>query len=116
MGTRLYVGNRSFNTSPESVRAAYAAVGNVRDVSMPTDRETGQPRGLAFVIMATPQEADNAIAHLNGMMLDGRPLGVNEALDRHAIPDVHWPGGGFVGGGGRGGGGSGGRGGGRDRY
>jgi RNA recognition motif-containing protein len=95
MGNRLYVGNLSFSTSRESIEAAFAAAGDVREVAMPTDRETGQPRGFAFVTMGSAQEANNAIAQLNGMMLDGRSLRVNEAQER--------PGGGGRGfGGGRG--------------
>src|SRR5580698_4515784 len=101
MGNRLYVGNLSFHTTPETVQAAFAAIGEVREVSMPTDRETGQPRGFAFVTMGSPQEANSAIAQLNGTMLDGRPLKVNEAQERPA------GGGGGGGGVGRGGGGGG---------
>jgi cold-inducible RNA-binding protein len=108
MGTRLYVGNLSFKTSPETVRAAFAAAGNVMDVALPTDRETGQLRGFAFVVMGSDEEAARAIAQLNGSMLDGRSLKVNEALERSPR------GGGFESGGG-GGGGRGGRGRG-DRY
>jgi cold-inducible RNA-binding protein len=103
MSNRLYVGNLSFNTSRESIEAMFAAAGQVREVAMPTDRETGQPRGFAFVTMGTPQEANNAISQLNGAMLDGRSLRVNEAQERPG-------GGGGGGGGGRGGGGGGGRG------
>ncbi|WP_437764121.1 RNA-binding protein [Sorangium sp. So ce281] len=108
MGNRLYVGNLSYNTSRESLEAAFAGSGEVREVAMPTDRETGQPRGFAFVTMGSAQAANSAISQLNGMMLDGRSLKVNEAQERPA-----------GGGGGRGfggGGGGGGRGGGRDRY
>ena len=115
MGNRLYVGNLSFNTSRESLEAAFASAGEVREIAMPTDRETGQPRGFAFVTMGSPSEANNAIAQLNGMMLDGRPLKVNEAQERPAGGG----GGGrsFGGGGGGGYGGGGGRGGGgRGRY
>ncbi len=102
MGNRLYVGNLSFSTNRESIEAMFAATGEVREVAMPTDRETGQPRGFAFVTMGTAQEANNAITQLNGAMLDGRSLRVNEAQER--------PGGGRGGGGGFGGGGGGGRG------
>ena len=109
MGNRLYVGNLSFSTSRESVEAAFAAVGSVSEVAMPTDRETGQPRGFAFVTMGSAQEANDAIARLNGLMLDGRPLRVNEAQERP-------PGGGGGGFGGGGGGGGGRGGGGRDRF
>jgi cold-inducible RNA-binding protein len=100
MGNRLYVGNLSFGTTREALEAAFASAGNVHEVAMPTDRETGQPRGFAFVTMGTAQEANAAIAQLNGLMLDGRPLRVNEAQER-------------TGGGGGGGGGRGGFGGGR---
>ncbi|MFT3776037.1 MAG: RNA-binding protein [Minicystis sp.] len=103
MGNRLYVGNLSFSTTRESLEAAFASAGNVREVAMPTDRETGQPRGFAFVTMGNAHEATAAISQLNGLMLDGRPLRVNEAQERT---------GGGGGGGGFGGGGGGGRGGG----
>lgn len=102
MGNRLYVGNLSFNTTREAIEAAFAAAGSVREVAMPTDRETGQPRGFAFVTMGNAHEASAAISQLDGHMLDGRPLKVNEAQER--------PGGFGGGGGGRSGGGRGGRG------
>jgi cold-inducible RNA-binding protein len=82
MGNRLYVGNLSFNTSRESIEAAFAAAGTVREVAMPTDRETGQERGFAFVTMGSAQEASKAIEMLNGTMMDGRPMKVNEAQER----------------------------------
>ena len=114
MGNRLYVGNLSFSTSQETLTATFAAVGEVREVAMPTDRETGQPRGFAFVTMGNAQQASAAIAQINGQMVDGRPLRVNEAQER---PPRTGGGGGGFGGGGGGGGGRGGRGGGgRDRY
>ena len=77
MGNRLYVGNLSFNTSREAIEALFATAGQVREVAIPTDRETGQPRGFAFVAMGTPQEANGAIAQLDGAMLDGRALRVS---------------------------------------
>src|SRR3954447_15331796 len=97
MGNRLYVGNLSFSTTRESLESAFAAAGEVREVSMPTDRETGQPRGFAFVTMGSAQAANSAIAQLNGAMLDGRSLKVNEAQERQPRD------GGFGGGGGGGG-------------
>jgi cold-inducible RNA-binding protein len=112
MGNRLYVGNLSFSTSQDSVRDAFAAIGEVREVAMPTDRETGQPRGFAFVTMGSAQAAADAISRLNGAMLDGRPLRVNEAQERPPRGGGGG-GGGFGGGGGGGGGGRGGGGGGR---
>jgi len=100
MGNRLYVGNLSFSTSQAAIEAAFAACGEVREVSLPTDRETGQPRGFAFVTMGNAAAANAAIAQLNGSLLDGRPLKVNEAQERAAR-------GGGGGGGGYGGGGGG---------
>src|SRR5262245_49059046 len=100
MGNRLYVGNLSFSTTRETLEAAFAAAGEVREVAMPTDRETGQPRGFAFVTMGSAQAATNAISQLNGTMLDGRPLKVNEAQERTQGGGRSFGGGG--GGGGRG--------------
>jgi len=103
MSTRLYVGNLSFNTNKPSLQDAFAATGGeVTDVHLVSDRETGQSRGFGFVTMATADQARNAIAQMNGAMLDGRALRVNEAEERPARS-----------GGGGGGGGGGGR---RDRY
>jgi len=99
MGNRLYVGNLSFNTTQATLEAAFAAVGEVREVAMPTDRETGQPRGFAFVTMGSAQAANSAISQLNGSMLDGRQIKVNEAQER---PDRGGGGGGGYGGGGGG--------------
>ena len=111
MGNRLYVGNLSFNTTKESLEQEFAAIGEVREVGMPMDRETGQPRGFAFVTMGTEQAAKTAIQQLNGKSIDGRQIKVNEAQGREQR------GGGGGGGGGRGfGGGGGGGGGGRGRW
>jgi RNA recognition motif-containing protein len=109
MNTRLYVGNLSFDTSADSVRTAFAELGQVDDVYLVTDRATGRSRGFAFVTMSTPEEAQRAIQEMDGRMLDGRPLRVNEAEQKPR------GGGGFRGGGGGGFGGGGGGGGGRDR-
>jgi len=96
MGNRLYVGNLSFQTNTETIRAAFQAMGEVTDVHAVTDRETGQPRGFAFVTMGSAAAAATAIAEMNGAMLDGRMLRVNEAEER---PN-RGGGGGFGGGGG----------------
>jgi cold-inducible RNA-binding protein len=82
MGNRLYVGNLSFNTTRDSIEAAFASAGEVREVAIPTDRETGQARGFAFVTMGSDQAAIKAISQMNGTMLDGRALKVNEAQER----------------------------------
>lgn len=109
MGNRLYVGNLSFNSTADSVRTEFANFGEVSDVHVVTDRETGRSRGFAFVTMGTNEAAQKAIQELNGAMLDGRALRVNEAEERQDR-------GGGGGGGGRGGQRRGGGGGGRDRW
>jgi RNA recognition motif-containing protein len=96
MGNRLYVGNLSFSTTQATLEQTFAAIGEVREVAIPTDRETGQPRGFAFVTMGNAQAASAAIQKLNGSVLDGRQLKVNEAQERPPR------GGGGGGGGGRG--------------
>ncbi len=110
MGTKLYVGNLNFTTTEDALRAAFAANGRtVREVAIPSDRETGRPRGFAFVTMGSEGDAKAAIAALDGKDLDGRSLKVNEAQDK--------PRSGAGGHGGGGGGrGQGGGGGGRERW
>ena len=66
MNTRLYVGNLSFNTNADGVRAAFEQFGTVTDVHLVTDRETGRARGFAFVTMGTPEEAAKAIKSMDG--------------------------------------------------
>lgn len=108
MSQRLYVGNLSFDTNESGIRDAFTQCGEVTDVHLVTDRETGRSRGFAFVTMGTAEAAQSALSRMNGMMLDGRPIRVDEAAERR-------PGGGGGGGGGgmRGGFGGGGGGGGR---
>jgi cold-inducible RNA-binding protein len=76
---RLYVGNLSHDTSEEAVRAAFAPLGEVTEVKVVEDRYTGRGRGFAFVTMATAEQAKLAVAKMNGAMLGGRALKVNEA-------------------------------------
>ncbi len=112
MGTRLFVGNLSFNTTADTLRSALSEGGRtVKDLHMPADRETGRPRGFAFAEMGSEADAQAAIQALDGKPLDGRPLRVNEAQERPPRA-----GGGGGGGGGRGGYGGGGGGGGRGGY
>ena len=75
----IFVGNLSFATTEHSLRPLFEAYGTVERVNVVTDRDTGQPRGFAFVEMANDGEGNNAIAALNGRDLDGRTLTVNEA-------------------------------------
>jgi cold-inducible RNA-binding protein len=98
----IYVGNLSYNTDEESLRTAFSAFGQVDNVNIVRDRDSGQPRGFAFVEMANDSEAETAMQQLNGSNLDGRNLTVNEAR-----PKTDRGGFGGGGGGGRGGGGGG---------
>lgn len=115
MGNRLYVGNLSFSATVDKLRAAFAAHGEVQDVHIATDRDSGQSRGFGFVTMGSPAAAAAAIAQMNGASLDGRNLKVNEAEERRPGGGGGGGGGGRGGGGGYGGGGGGGYGGGGGR-
>jgi RNA recognition motif-containing protein len=101
--TNIFVGNLSYQTTQDELYDAFAAYGAVERVNIVTDRDSGQPRGFAFVEMTNRDEADTAISQLNGKELNGRALNVNEARPKP------------TGGGGRRGG-FGGGGGGRNRW
>jgi len=101
MGKKLYVGNLPFSVTEAELRELFGRHGSVDSVSVITDRETGRPRGFAFVEMSEPSAATDAIRALDGTQLGGRALKVNEAQDKRS------------GGGGGGGGGGFGR---RERY
>jgi cold-inducible RNA-binding protein len=104
MSKRLYVGNLPFSATEEEIRNLFEAEGRkVDNVSVISDRETGRPRGFAFVEMVTQNDADSAVQKLNGYQMGGRTLTVSEARERTF-------------GGGGGGGGGGGFGGGRGGY
>ena len=92
--TNIFVGNLSYQTTQDELHAAFSQFGSVERVNIVTDRDTGQPRGFAFVEMTDRQSAEQAIAQLNGTELNGRTLNVNEARPK--------PSGGGYGGGGRG--------------
>jgi len=100
----IFVGNLSFGTTEDTLRAAFEPYGSVDNVNIIRDRDTGQPRGFAFVEMSNDSEANNAINGLNGKDLDGRSLNVNEARPKSDRGGS----GGFGGGRGHGGGGGGG--------
>jgi RNA recognition motif-containing protein len=124
MGKKLYVGNLSYDVSSSDLEKMLAEYGSVQSAEVISDRTTGRSKGFGFVEMATDEEAQAAIAALNGQQSGGRALTVNEARPRE--PRQGGFGGGGGGGGrdrgGRGGGGGGrggyggGGGGGRDRY
>jgi RNA recognition motif-containing protein len=102
--TNIFVGNLSFQATQEDLYAAFSQYGEVQRVNIIMDRDSGQPRGFAFVEMTNRNEAETAISHLNGSQMMGRSINVNEARPREE------GGGGGGGRGGYGGGGGGGRG------
>jgi cold-inducible RNA-binding protein len=79
MENRLYVGNLAFQTTESALEAAFSRFGTVSEAKLVLDRESGRSRGFAFVSMADAEGARRAIAEMNGALLDGRPLRVNEA-------------------------------------
>jgi len=99
LSKKLYVGNLSFNSTEADLRDLFGRHGSVESVNVITDRETGRPRGFAFVEMSEGSAAQDAIRALDGTDFGGRTIKVNEAQDKN-----------------RGGGGGGGGGGGRGRY
>ncbi len=82
MRRRVYVRNFAIGTTEESVRNAFARSGRVSEVRVIVNRETGRPRGFAFVTMGSPEEATRAIHAMNGTLLAGRTLRVSLAADR----------------------------------
>jgi RNA recognition motif-containing protein len=113
MGTRLYVGNLSYNVTEPELRDVFAEGGrNVVEVKIVMDRDTGRPRGFAFVEMGSDDEATQAIQSLTGREIQGRAINVSEARARAPRSGGFGGGGGGYGGGGYGGGGGGGYGGG----
>jgi cold-inducible RNA-binding protein len=119
--TNIFVGNLSYQTTQDDLYAAFAAYGAVERVNIVTDRDTGQPRGFAFVEMTEKRDAETAIAQLNGKEMNGRAINVNEARPKPAGGSGFGGGGGggrggAGGGGGRGRSGGGGGGGGRGRW
>ncbi|MHC5063592.1 MAG: RNA recognition motif domain-containing protein [Planctomycetota bacterium] len=105
MSNRLYVGNLSFDTTEEAIAEAFGQDSRrVKEVSVVMDRDTGRPRGFAFVEMASENDALAAISALDGKELDGRTLRVNTAQER--APRSGGGGGGYRGGGGGGRGGT----------
>ena len=111
MGTaRLYVGNLAYSTTKETLEKAFSAHGQVVSVNLITDRDTGRPKGFAFVEMSTPEEGDAAKTALNGIEVDGRAINVDSAREQEQRRPAGFGGsrGGYGGGGGGYGGGGGG--------
>jgi cold-inducible RNA-binding protein len=82
MPVRLFVGNLPYNATEAELREHFSAVGPISYLSLPTDRETGQPRGFAFVEFNDRAQADDAIRRFNNQLFKGRPIAVNEARAR----------------------------------
>jgi RNA recognition motif-containing protein len=95
VGTKLYVGSLPYSTTEQQLSELFSQYGSVTSAKVITDRYTGQSRGFGFVEMSTGEEAQKAIAALNGSALGGRTLVVNEARPQEKRP--------FGGGGGGGG-------------
>ena len=111
MGKKLYVGNLAYSVTDADLERMFGAHGTVTSAQVIMDRDTNRSKGFGFVEMGSDQEAQAAIAALNGKEVDGRTLTVNEAR-----PKESGGGGGRGGFGGKGGGGGGGGGGPRRRY
>ncbi len=103
MGNKLYVGSLAYSVTDQQLHDLFAQHGSVISAKVIHDRYTGQSRGFGFVEMATSEEAQKAIAALNGMQYEGRSLVVNEARPQEKR-ERSWGGGGGAGGGDRGGG------------
>ena len=86
MSAKLFVGNLSFNVTENDLQDAFAAHGTVVETNLMMDRTTGRPRGFGFITMSSPEEAQKAIAALNGSQLGGRALTVNIAKPREERP------------------------------
>ena len=86
MSNKLFVGNLSFNTTENDLQDAFAAHGTVTETNLMMDRTTGRPRGFGFVTMSSDEEAQTAMAALNGKSIDGRALTVNVARPREERP------------------------------
>ena len=115
MGQKVFVGNMSFDTTREELQELFSQAGEITEVVVPTDRMSGRPRGFAFVTFASDEAAAAAIQKLDGQLLGGRNLRVNEASAERPQRSFGGGGGGFsrpFGGGGGGGGRPGGPGGG----
>jgi len=86
MVTKLYIGNLSYDTTEESLRALLSQAGTVESVEMIMDRYSGRPKGFAFVTMGTQAEAEKAISMFNETTLDDRAIKVNIARPREERP------------------------------
>ena len=86
MNKKLYIGNLPYSATAEDIRALFEQVGDIADVAVISDRETGRSKGFGFVEMATEDLAQEAIRRFNGYSMNNRPLTVNEARPREERP------------------------------
>lgn len=93
MAVRLFIGNLSYNVTEAELREHFAALGPLSTLALPMDRDTGKPRGFAFVEFRERADAEEAIRRFNTQLFKGRPLAVSEALvrDGHATPSAPRP-------------------------
>jgi RNA recognition motif-containing protein len=93
MAVRLFIGNLAYEVTEVELRAHFAALGPLASFALPTDRDTGKPRGFAFVEFRERADAEEAIRHLNHQLFKGRPLAVSEARarDDHGTPSAPRP-------------------------
>jgi RNA recognition motif-containing protein len=82
MAKKLYVGNLSYSTTEDGLRNLFSGFGTVSSVKLIFDRDSGKSKGFGFIEMGSDEEANAAIAGTNGRDFDGRPLRVNEAMDK----------------------------------
>ncbi|MFL6214831.1 MAG: RNA recognition motif domain-containing protein [Blastocatellia bacterium] len=91
MAVRLFVGNLPYNTTEAELREHFSTVGPLTYVHLPTDRESGRPRGFAFVEFDNPSQAEEAVRRFNNQMFKGRPIAVNEARAKEDRPRMGAP-------------------------
>lgn len=82
MGRKVYIGNMNYKTTEERLGEVFQEYGEVVSINIIKDKDTGRPRGFAFIEMSSDEEANKAISSLNGSDLDGRQIKVNEAKER----------------------------------
>ena len=90
METKLFVGNLSYNTTAETLQSLFSQAGTVTSVELIKDRETGNSKGFAFIMMGSQSEMEKAISTFNGYMLDNREVKVNIAKPREERPRGEW--------------------------
>jgi RNA recognition motif-containing protein len=95
IGTRIFVGNLSYDTTQDELQTLFSEAGPVKEVFLPVDRATGRPRGFAFVEFETDQAAADAIGRFDGQAVNGRNCRVSEAAERTRAPSFEGGGGGF---------------------